>query len=83
MNCWSLVSEDKENLSMGRCSFWVLLLICIVFWSIKKPFPDTLYYLTLYSLLFNYGKKLVKPLEKFLDAKSPKELTKSVASSEE
>jgi len=76
MNFKSLVSEDGTNASMGRFTFWILLIICICFWSLKPPkdFPDTLYYLTLYSLLYNYGKKLV-PLSAFLNAKSPKDLT--------
>ena len=77
MNVWSLISDDSENVSMGKIAFWILMINDIFFWWFKaaKDFPDSLYYITLYVLLYNFGKKLVSPIKDFLDAKSPKDLT--------
>ena len=38
MNFKSLISEDNKNISMGRITFWILLLILMYFWLGKFVF---------------------------------------------
>lgn len=79
MNFKSLISEDNENVSIGRVILWILLIACLLFWYFKpKELPDTLYYIFIYVLAYNFGKKLIAPFTKILDSKSPKELIKDL-----
>jgi hypothetical protein len=74
----SLISEDNESLSMGRVAFWVLLIADFIYWFAysSKPFPPTLYDMTMCVLIYNFGKKGVSIADDWVKLKTEKSVVK-------
>ena len=64
-----LVSEDGIVLSLGRVSFWVVLGMSAYFWYVRsiEAFPPTLYSVLSGLLLYNFSKKGLESLDKYVD----------------
>jgi hypothetical protein len=59
MTGWGLISEDEQNVSLGRAAFWVVFFVSCGFW-IKcdiKDFPPTLLTVLEVLLAYNFGSK--------------------------
>lgn len=71
MNGYALITEDGKAISLGRVSFWLLLLACIYFWFFEKivDFPPTLFQAFCAVMLYNFGKKGVDLFNTFLETK--------------
>jgi len=67
MKIVTLFSDDGINASIGRVLLWIILINDMFFWWLRdiKQFPETLYYVTGYLLAYNFGKKLMEPLNTF------------------
>lgn len=71
MNLKSLISEDGENISMGRVAFWLLFLISILFWTFEPidKFPPTLFDTFMSMVIYNFGKKGVDVFNNYVSLK--------------
>ena len=68
MNIRHLITENGDDLSLGRIAFWVAFVIIIAFW-VKTFFygtpdaPDSLLYSFFSLLAYNTGKKFRSKLK--------------------
>jgi hypothetical protein len=67
MNIKSLISEDNDNVSMGRVAFWLLFIISMFFWITDKKYPNTMYDIFAIIVLYNFSKKGIEVISKYVD----------------
>jgi hypothetical protein len=60
MSWYGLVSEDGKDVSIGRCSFWIVLGLMIWFWLFSvSAIPPTLITAFEWVMSYNFGKKVL------------------------
>lgn len=64
MNINGLISENGSSVSLGRLTFWLLLIVCLWFWLRGAETPNSLYDAWALILLYNLGKKGVTAFDR-------------------
>jgi hypothetical protein len=63
MNGYGLISEEKETMSLGRVTFWIVLLYMSWFWfSSEYEIPSTLITTFEWVMGYNFGKKILSTI---------------------
>jgi uncharacterized protein YybS (DUF2232 family) len=76
MKWQSLISEEvtgQWQVSLGRVSFWIVLVILCIMWCQQTAIPDTLFWTWMTLVGYNLAKKPLNIASTYLNFKKMKE----------
>ena len=72
LNFKMLIANTKGDVSLGRVSYWLVLVILMIFWGIQYDIPSSLEIVFLTLCSYNLGTKVNNTIQVHLETKGRK-----------